>query len=115
MFVFIDDNNNRNSNNKSLFWGGVLVVAGILFLLKNINVLNFEIPDGVISWRIIFVVFAINSLLSKKWNSAVFWGGLCVILYAPILFDIQPLQFKYIWPVVIIAIGFAIMGRTKVK
>lgn len=97
MFIFIDDNNSTNNKVKSFFWGAVLVILGVLYLLRNMDVIPFEIPDEIINWRIIFVVFTINALLSKRWNLAFLWGGFAFILYAPILFNVQPLQFKFLW------------------
>lgn len=115
MFIFIDDNNSKNNSIKSYFWGIVLVVLGVLYLLRNLELINFEIPDQVFSWKIIFVVFTINALLSQKWNTAFLWGGFSLILYAEVLFNVQPFQFKYLWPIIIILIGLAIMGKVKLK
>lgn len=112
MFVFIEDNNN-NSKIKSIFWGTLLVALGLFFLLKNMGLVALDIPDYILNWRLIVVFLAINALLSKKWSSVIFWGGLATILYASLLLNIS-LQ-SLLWPIVIIIVGVFIMFKVKAK
>jgi hypothetical protein len=112
MFVFIEDNNN-NSKIKSFFWGTLLVALGLFFLLKNMGLVALDIPDYILNWRLIVVFLAINALLSKKWSSVIFWGGLATILYASLLLNIS-LQ-SLLWPIIIIVVGVFIMVKVKAK
>lgn len=110
MFVLIEDNK-KNSKLKSLFWGGVLIALGIFFLLRNTGVINFDIPDYVYNWRIIFVIFTINALISQNWSSVILWGGLSFILYASLLLKIDlP---SLIWPVIAIIIGLVVINKVR--
>lgn len=110
MFVLIEDNK-KNSKLKSYFWGIVLIALGVFFLLKNTNVITFEIPDYIFNWRFIFVIFTINALLSQNWSSVLLWGGLSFILYASLLLKIDlP---SLIWPVVAIIIGLIVINKVR--
>jgi predicted membrane protein len=56
---------NRSINNSTLFWGGILIIFGILFLLDNLYILDF---GDIIStyWPLILVVIGIKILLDHR-------------------------------------------------
>ena len=55
----------RSGNNNPLFWGGILIVFGILFLLDNFYILDFG--DFISSyWPLILVAIGIKILLDHR-------------------------------------------------
>lgn len=55
----------RSGNNSPLFWGGILIIFGILFLLDNFYILDF---GDIIStyWPLILVVIGVKILLDHR-------------------------------------------------
>lgn len=52
-------------NRSNVWWGGVLIVMGVLFMLDNLEVLDFG--DTVRTWwPLLFIALGIQLVLRKK-------------------------------------------------
>jgi len=56
---------NQRKNNNGVFWGSVLVLIGILFLMDNFYILDF---GNLVStfWPVILIVIGIKMLMDRK-------------------------------------------------
>lgn len=96
-----------------VFWGLLLVVLGILFLLDRTGTLDFG--DLVARfWPVIFILIGISILLSNNFRnvgSAVFFilFGTFFLLLRLRIFD--QAVWRYLWPLAIIAVGLWILLR----
>lgn len=99
-------------NNKRLLLGILLVLAGTLLLLRNLDVLP-EIPDFVFSWPSLFIVIALFNLISGNRGAAVIFGGLGAFFYVQRYSD---WDWHTYWPIIIMIVGLSLLlnsGRRK--
>lgn len=94
-------------------WFGVLlIVFGIGFLLQQFNVLNFSI---ILStwWPLIIIIIGLLQLIS---NPRIAFPGIILILVGVILLGNQFVDvnlFTYLWPVIIICVGLIFIFPQK--
>ncbi len=106
-------------NNKStgrMFLGGVLMIAGALFLLRNFDFINIDLERILFSFPSVFIFVGILSFL----NSSKKWFGIVLIAVGSAMhlsryYDINFSEF--ILPLILIGLGFMILvkhnGRTS--
>ena len=102
---------NERKNQGRIFWGLLLMVLGVLFLLDQMGRLDFGDLVGRY-WPVIFILIGVSILLSNNFRnvgSAVFF-----ILFGTFFLLIRLRIFEravwhYLWPVAIIAAGLWIL------
>lgn len=113
---------NGNFANR-LFSGLVIIAIGVLFLLRQTGHVTFDIGDMFkMYWPVILIIVGIKGMLtSRSHGSGSGWWGAVVLLVGCIFLgrnldwftwsigDIIP----YIWPVVIILVGFKLIWRPR--
>lgn len=57
-----------NSLDRTAFWGGVLVLFGLLFLLDNFDILNFDYLFSTF-WPLILIAIGVKIILDRKRRS----------------------------------------------
>jgi predicted membrane protein len=100
--------------NKRVVLAGFLIVIGIFWILKNFNLIPDFIPYYFYQWEVIFIIIGLFILLTKR---AIIPG---LIFIAVGLFLILPdipqfhfVQFWMLWPVILIAIGMALLLQNR--
>lgn len=93
--------------------GILVIVAGGILLLESLGIMEFEI-DVWDYWPLILVAIGLGKLFQPRQCRHV--GGGLFLLVLGVLFQLNNLdminfQFRDIWPVVLIFIGFAILKR----
>jgi predicted membrane protein len=96
-----------------IFWGLLLIVLGVLFLLDQMNRLDFGELVGRY-WPVIFILIGISILLSNNFQnvgSGVFFilFGAFFLLLRLRVFD--QMVWHYVWPLAIIGAGLWILLR----
>ncbi len=96
-----------------IFWGLLLIVLGVLFLLDRTGTLDF---GDLVSrfWPVVFILIGVSILLSNNFRnagSAVFFilFGTFFLLLRLRIFD-QAI-WRYLWPLAIIGVGLWILFR----
>jgi hypothetical protein len=57
-------------NRSRIFWGGTLLVLGILFLLENFNLLQVDVFEVISTyWPVLLILAGASLLIVKKSNS----------------------------------------------
>jgi hypothetical protein len=105
-------NDTKNASGQVVL--GLLVVGmGILFLLDNLDILNFRHAVGF--WPLAFIVAGCAALLGNGPRSGNYMGGVLVVI--GVLMILGRMGFFYIswgtlWPLVMIALGGLVLYRS---
>jgi hypothetical protein len=93
-----------------LFFGGALVVAGVLFLLQHLGMLG-----GYTAWQfwpLLLVVAGISNLVRRRTIGGFVWGGLLIggggLALAHSL-SLVALPWGVIWPIGLVLLGLSLI------
>jgi hypothetical protein len=68
------------NNRRSLIWPVVLILAGVVFLLNNLGVVNVDLWTVISDyWPLVFIIAGIDLLFFKRGNIGVYIGVLVVL------------------------------------
>jgi len=103
----------ENKNQGRIFWGILLIVMGVLFLLDQMDKLDFGDLVGRY-WPVIFILIGISILLSNNFKNA--GSGVFFILFGTFFLLLRLRIFEravwhYLWPLAIIGVGLWILLR----
>jgi predicted membrane protein len=105
--------NNTNRASSQVVLGLIVVGMGVLFLLDNLDILNFRHAIGF--WPLVFIVAGCAALFGNGPRSGNYMGG--VLIAVGVLMILGRLGFFYIswgtlWPLVMIALGGLVLFRS---
>ncbi len=103
----------ENKNQGRIFWGILLIALGVLFLLDQMDKLDFGDLVGRY-WPVIFILIGISILLSNNFKNA--GSGVFFILFGTFFLLLRLRIFEravwhYLWPLAIIGVGLWILLR----
>ncbi len=103
----------ENKTIKKIYWGSVLIGLGTLLLVRNLELLPFEMPAGLI-WKFLFLAFGISLIVVKR----KLIGGTIVSTIASLLIlshfaFIPQIDFHRFWPLILIFIGIGVLFKTN--
>ena len=103
---------------RKLFWGGLIVLIGICYLLFNIGVLPVAWKPIVLSWEMLLIVLGCGWIVARHY----FWGAAVAAVGAISLLPQLSvvMGFKYseemfnaiLWPVIIILVGILVISHS---
>src|SRR4030042_6528826 len=96
-----------------IFWGLLLIVLGVLFLLDQMHSLDFGDLVGRY-WPVVFILIGISILLSNNFKNV--GSGLFFILFGAFFLLVRMRFFDrtvlhFVWPLAIIGVGLWILLR----
>ena len=99
-------------NNKSIMWGIILVIVGIIFGLNSFNIIDINLffPGW---WTLFIIVPCIISLFNNKDKTGSIIGiiiGILLLLGANDIIDYN-LIWKLIFPLIIIVVGLSLIFK----
>lgn len=100
----------NNQSGGRIFIGAILIIAGALFLLKNLNLIDYNFTHELFTYPSIFIFVGILSFLnsSKKWFGIV----LIAVGSAMHLSNYYDIDFSaFILPIILIGLGFMILVK----
>ena len=105
--------NNTNRASSQVVLGLLVVGMGVLFLLDNLDILNFRHAIGF--WPLVFIVTGCAALFGNGPRSGNYLGG--VLIAVGVLMILGRLGFFYVswgtlWPLVMIALGGLVLYRS---
>jgi len=112
------ENTHHRGRRISLFFPIVLIAVGVVFLLKNMNVLQGDTWSLIISlWPVLLIVIGIDQIWRREGSvGAVFWIGAGIVFllcnFGYLNISIWQAIFG-LWPVLLVAIGFDILGGRR--
>jgi predicted membrane protein len=102
----------RQKRMKKGAFGIIVILAGLLLLAFNFDILSGDIRHIVFSWQMLLIVIGLVSLMTSESRTPglilVFIGGFFII---PEIFDFHISFVKIFWPVLLIGIGVLILFR----
>lgn len=101
-------NNHSRDINPAVLNGGALIVAGILLLLDQLNIISFDF------WAMVFLLGGLIKFMQSCSTGGRFWGGLLMVAGAAI--EVEHLGFLRLhldrtWPVFVIVAGLILIWR----
>lgn len=110
------DNPKPKKSNQNYLLGILIIGAGILLLLKNLNLLPYSIYHLIFSWPSLLIFIGIFSLKGRN----AYWGylliGLGLFFHLSSYWDLGRYFWDVFWPGLIIAVGvFFLYGLNKKK
>lgn len=92
--------------------GVLLILAGGLLLLDQLNLLSFDLSHYLISWKTLLIGIGIITLSNKQNRTTGFiLIGLGVLFWLPELLDYRVRFSTVFWPALLIGIGLIILTR----
>lgn len=103
---------NSSNLDRRVVAGMLLIFAGGLLLLDQINILPFDVRHYLISWKTLLIGIGLITLSNREnRTTGIILIGLGVIFWLPEIFDYS-LRFRDIfWPAILIGIGLVILTR----
>jgi len=103
----------RGNSNKRFYFGVILIVVGCIMILEKLNLIPESVSDLLISWQMLLVGIGILSLIGGNRT-----GGTILILIGgffmvPELIDVPYELRKIYWPLILVAIGIALLLRHR--
>jgi predicted membrane protein len=100
-----------------IFWGLLLIVLGVLFLLDQMHRLDFGDLIGHY-WPVVFILIGISILLSNNFKNV--GSGIFFILFGAFFLLVRMRIFDqtvwhFVWPLAIIGVGFWILLRPSLS
>ena len=111
----VTQNNNKlilmEKDNRRLILGSIFIVLGTLFLLDNLRILEFRIPDFLWRWEMILITIGIVNILTRNYSAAFILIGIGGFFWTV---DEYHINFWDLWPVILILIGVSFILKQGV-
>ncbi|HAQ21225.1 MAG TPA: hypothetical protein DCR40_18635 [Prolixibacteraceae bacterium] len=103
----------RRGSDKRLYFGVILIALGIILILERLNLIPESLADLLISWQMLLVGIGILSLIGGNRTAGtilIIIGGTFMI---PELISVPHELRRIYWPLILVAIGIAILLRQR--
>jgi len=102
---------NPDSNGR-LIAGLIILIAGLLFLFNNLNILPPKVEYYIFSWKTLLIAIGVlNLLFSHNRIAGFILITVGVVFWIPDIFILPINATRFIWPLAIIAVGLFILFR----
>lgn len=99
---------------KRLTTGILLLAGGGLLLLRNFNLLSWQLEDIIFSWQMLLIAIGLISLAGKNYTGAIVLFTIGGFFLLPEIFTTLRIDFVAVfWPLVIIVIGLTMILRRR--
>jgi CDP-diglyceride synthetase len=101
----------KKSKKRNLIFGSFLLLAGIILLLNNLQILpHYILPAYIFSWKSLLVALGVVFIITDSDKTA---GIVLVIIgfyfLIPDIWNINPRESGLFWPILLIAVGLAVL------
>ncbi len=104
---------NEHKGNKRFYLGVILIAIGGVLILERLNIIPWSVADVLISWQMLLVVVGVFSLMAGNRTGGVILIGIGGFFLLPDLFTVSPQLKKLYWPLLLVAVGGALLYRQK--
>lgn len=109
------DNHNNTAQGSNRMIAFVLIIIGVLFLCRNLNIFPASVINYIASWPVVLLACSIYCFTRGRVG-----GGLTLFLIGGFFYlrvtGLLPygiLNFNTIWPIILVLIGVAILTRNR--
>lgn len=91
----------------------IFIIVGLLFLGRNLGIVDFRIFHTLVSWPMLLIVIGIASLFRKHYFGGIillFIGGFFLL---PRITNMDISMYRTYWPVIFILIGIMILFKRR--
>lgn len=100
--------------NGRLIAGIIILVAGLLFLLNNLNILPPQLDYYLFSWKTLLIAIGtLNLLFSHNRTGGFIMITVGLVFWIPDIIDLPMHASRFIWPMAIIAVGLFILFNNR--
>jgi len=100
--------------NGRLIAGIIILVAGVLFMLNNFNILPRNLEYYIFSWKTLLIAIGtLNLLFSHNRTAGFILITVGVAFWIPDIFSLSISAGKFIWPFAIIGVGIFLLFNHK--
>jgi len=103
----------RRKSDKRFYFGVILIAVGVILILERLNMIPESMADMLISWQMLLVGIGVLSLIGGNRTAGtilIVIGGTFMI---PELITIPHEIRRIYWPLILVAIGVAILMRQR--
>jgi predicted membrane protein len=106
--------NHRQDSNGRVIAGIIIVVAGLLFMFNNMNVLSPELRYYIFSWKTLLIgIGALNLLFSHNRTGGFIMLTVGLVFWIPDIIHVPMHMSRFIWPLAIIAVGLFLLFNSR--
>jgi predicted membrane protein len=103
----------RRRSDKRFYFGVILIIVGVILILERLNLIPESVADLLISWQMLLIGIGVLSLIGGNRTAGtilIFVGGTFLI---PELITVPHELRKIYFPLILVAIGVAILMRQR--
>lgn len=97
----------RKGNDKRFYFGIILIAAGVILFLRQLELIPESVSDFLIQWPMILVAIGAISLIGGNQK-----GGIILMIIGAFFLFPHDLWDDF-WPLILIAIGITILFRQR--
>ncbi|HOO84197.1 MAG: hypothetical protein JW735_11075 [Prolixibacteraceae bacterium] len=102
-------------NGRRFFFGFILLLIGVAMILGRSGILDYEIYDFLMSWKMLLVAIGAYVFISGNRGAGIIVMGLGAFFMLPDIFrDYHQIK-RYFWPSIILLVGLAVMFGDRKK
>ena len=94
----------RGSDSR-VFLGILFVSIGALLILKNLDILSWDLSHILISWPMLLIVIGLYNLNRKAGTAGIILIGIGTFFLLPRIFDIDEDFYRNFWPIILVVVG----------
>lgn len=94
---------------KNVFWAIPFIVVGIVWLLRNMGMVTFELFDIIVSWQMLLMYVGVGNMLSRHFTGGLITFMIGALFLMPELGWIDSNWLSVNWPITLVVIGIIIL------
>ncbi len=103
----------RGNSNKRFYFGVILIVVGFIMILEKLNLIPESVSDLLISWQMLLIGIGVLSLIGGNRTGGTILIVIGAFFMVPELIDVPYEIRKIYWPMILVAIGIALLLRHR--
>lgn len=101
----------RRSSDKRLYFGVILIVLGVILILERLNLIPESMADLLISWQTLLIGIGVLSMIGGNRTAGTVLIVIGCTFLVPELITVPHELRRIYWPLILVAIGVAILLR----
>lgn len=95
----------HNVNGRRFFFGFILILLGLVMILYRAGIINYEVYDFLMSWKMLLVAIGALVFLSGNRGAGIVVMGIGAFFMLPDIFNDYIEIRRFFWPALILGLG----------